>query len=339
MDKETEWLHALTRQIHVGGDVVGDAANDVDNDITCITITGSNMRKLRGLVLITGGYDKGFAMTSTLILDPKTEQFKKGPRMITPRCVHISVTLFDGNVAVFGGFNRGGSNCDLPYCEIVDTKKLQCRPLRDMLNQRSGASAVVLHDGDVLIIGGKGTGNVFHANCEGYSPKYEAFYHISAKLSKPRTCHAASLLHDGRVFVCGGSPDLHSILHTTEIYDPSSDSFSLGPNMASRRYRHSATTMFDGRVIVCGGDDGTVGALSDSEIYDPIANTFSRGPLMSVRRQGHYSCLLPDGIVMVGGGLRALAKLTTEIYDPRTNEFTLGPGQHDTNVTSSATLF
>jgi hypothetical protein len=97
--------------------------------------------------------------------------------------------------------------------------------------------------------------------------------------------------------------------------------------------------MFDGRVVVCGGDDGTVGALSDTEIYDPIANTFSRGPLMSVSRQGHYSCLLPDGRVMVGGGVRAIAKWTTEIYDPRTNEFTLEPDQHDTNVTSSATLF
>ena len=58
-------------------------------------------------------------------------------------------------------------------------------------------------------------------------------------LGTKRAGHSASLLPNGNVLVAGGSTDLSDVLagatsalKTTEIYDPATQLFTAGPNLA-----------------------------------------------------------------------------------------------------------
>ncbi len=76
-----------------------------------------------------------------------------------------------------------------------------------------------------------------------------------------RSSASMTLLRDGRVLMAGGDDprvvdftEPRAIYYTTTaIYDPKSNSWSPGPNLAEGRSDHSATLAPDGRVIFLGG--------------------------------------------------------------------------------------
>ena len=72
------------------------------------------------------------------------------------------------------------------------------------------------------------------------------------------------MLNDGRVLVTGGTGAKAS----TEIYDPSTNSWSSGVDMIEWRYRHVATTLDDGRILVTGGN-GKDEVLAEAELFVP----------------------------------------------------------------------
>ncbi|CAF4569247.1 unnamed protein product [Rotaria sp. Silwood2] len=81
-----------------------------------------------------------------------------------------------------------------------------------------------------------------------------------------RSYHQASLLPDGRVLITGGYGE--RTVNTTELYDPSTETFSVGPHMASARSFHKATILKDGKVLVTGGSTGSR-SLETAELYFP----------------------------------------------------------------------
>ncbi len=65
-----------------------------------------------------------------------------------------------------------------------------------------------------------------------------------------------TLLPDGRVLVVGGEdPDTSGYVYytTTEIYDPSTNTWQDGPDLLEPRANHTATLMPDGSVLLAGG--------------------------------------------------------------------------------------
>jgi len=78
---------------------------------------------------------------------------------------------------------------------------------------------------------------------------------------------------DGRVLITGGEG--FGATASTEIYDPKTNAFSVGPNMTIARHKHSSSLLFDVRVLIFGGrNDATT----------PKTNSFSYGPdLLQVR--------------------------------------------------------
>ena len=92
----------------------------------------------------------------------------------------------------------------------------------------------------------------------------------------PRYTHTATRLSNGKVLIAGGQAwdEFWNpiTLRSTEIYDPSTGTFSSGPNLIARRFSHTATPLQDGRVLFIGGQitDGTV--VDQAEVYDPNAN-------------------------------------------------------------------
>jgi hypothetical protein len=118
-------------------------------------------------------------------------------------------------------------------------------------------------------------------------------------MMSPRSLHTATLLNTGKVLLAGGyvpSGDLD----TAELFDPSSQSFTLTTHdMTVKRADHTATLLKDGTVLLAGPD-------LTAEIFDPSRGieTFTKtGRLPGTTGRGGTTAMLrPDGTVLVAGG-------------------------------------
>src|SRR6185503_3325777 len=91
---------------------------------------------------------------------------------------------------------------------------------------------------------------------------------VSSTMLVERRGHTATRLSDGRVLIAGGENSTGT-LNETELYDPSSGTFSAAANMATARADHSATLLADGRVLIAGGHHAS------TEIFDPSTGAFT----------------------------------------------------------------
>ena len=76
---------------------------------------------------------------------------------------------------------------------------------------------------------------------------------LSTELLQGRGEHTTTLLPDGRLLAVGGRSDAIS-LNSTEIFDPSTESWSAAQDMEYERFDHSAVLLKDGQVLISGGD-------------------------------------------------------------------------------------
>lgn len=150
-------------------------------------------------------------------------------------------------------------------------------------------------------------------------------------LDRPRAVHHATTLADGRVLITGGCTEAgcggFDAGRTSEIYNPTTETFSDGPAMAEARASDTATRLNDGRVLVVGGYPGEgMAPTASAEVYDPASATFSRVGDLGTARADHSATLLADGRVLVAGGLDAGGAVlaTTEVFDPASNSFVAG---------------
>jgi N-acetylneuraminic acid mutarotase len=84
---------------------------------------------------------------------------------------------------------------------------------------RSGHTATLLLDGQVLVVGGASPGlgqNGAWSSGELYNPISGRWTQVANHLAAGRTFHSATLLPNGKVLIAGGMPGLSS----TELYDP-----------------------------------------------------------------------------------------------------------------------
>ena len=192
-----------------------------------------------------------------------------------------------------------------------------------MLSPREFATATLLPDGRVLIVGGIGKGPVL-ASAELYDPATGRFSSAGNTLAPVGEGATATLLLDGRVLIAGGDGSSPTATPTAaaELYDPASGKFSSTGSMTSPRAYHTATLLADGRVLLAGGESGS-GFSSSAELYDPASGTFAATGSMSSARQNHVAARLDDGRVLVAGGDVGTGNrlVSAELYDPATGRF------------------
>jgi N-acetylneuraminic acid mutarotase len=154
-------------------------------------------------------------------------------------------------------------------------------------------------------------------------------------MTAPRFRHTATLLNSGRVLITGGLAVDSGFLQTyqsTEIFDPSTNTFTASGNMIAGRRSHTASLLISGKVLISGGTSNTGTATVTSELYDPATNAFSAGPQMVFDRSGHAAVSLTDGTVLILGGAAntisggvasagGLYLSAAELYNPATNGF------------------
>jgi hypothetical protein len=139
-------------------------------------------------------------------------------------------------------------------------------PAGAMNEPRVNHTATVLVDGTVLLAGGEQSGG---PSTELFYPATEALVAASTMINarSPVTTHTATLLQDGRVLVSWGC-DHAGDLPAAELYDPSTQSFSLTGGTAVCRNGGTATLLTDGSVLVVGGGDGT-DYFDSADLYEP----------------------------------------------------------------------
>ena len=217
-----------------------------------------------GRVLVLGGQDIVPSGPQDVILpfvgtaeifNPETNDWQQAATMDQPLFRQAAVRLSDGRVLVVGGvFLSDGK--ESARAEIYDPATDTWTPTEDMSIERGRPNAILLADGRVLVTGHQRfdfratTGRV-----DIYDPDTDTWT-AADELSQPSDGHSLTLLPDGKVLAAGGeNPVVRSSNYysTTEIFDPSTNSWSPGPELSEPRSSHSATLLPDGRVLLVGG--------------------------------------------------------------------------------------
>ena len=239
--------------------------------------------------------------------------------MAVPRSAHTATLLADGRVMFAGGMiSVRGDEVSTDSVEIYDPRTGAIKASGRLCVPRSGHTATLLRDGNVLITGGGNdqsnlnTAELYRVatgGCELLKP-----------MSVPRERHSATMLPDGRVLITGGTIVKPS--DETEIFDPATRAFVAGPRMHARRAAHSATQLKDGRVLIAGGAASLNLILRSVEIFDPASDAFKEAPPLLVSRYKHAAVLLEDDRVLMLAGSDERdwdgRRNSVELYDLRT---------------------
>src|SRR5205823_5732492 len=223
-------------------------------------------------------------------------------------------------------------------------------PAGTMASPRTGATAVLLTNGRVLMTGGTGTTSPLSTaeflNSDGS-------FTAAPSLNFARSGHTATLLQDGRVLVAGGTGATGSATETAEIFDPSANTWTAAGPLMVARSGHTATLLANGKVLLAGGSaNPSAGGLASLELFDPTSNSFTlAASTLSAARESHAATVLPDGRVLIVGGWDGTTGApvppatagtpnvlaSSDIYDPATGLVSPGPALNIARMNPTAT--
>lgn len=197
---------------------------------------------------------------------------------------------------------------------------------------RKAQSRTLLPNGQILVLGG------YDESQNREQPVSDAYVVDSSKIQKlsqglhvARAGHTATTLPDGTVFIFGGAGTNRQIVTTAELFDPTTQTFSvLSDVIAVPRAFHTATLMIDGTVVLAGGIEAGNEFPTDIQHWDfHTHHATSQQALMLTPRQGHTASLLADGTIRISGGFDRFGRpaAINEIYDPDTHRFRFANSQ------------
>jgi hypothetical protein len=248
-----------------------------------------------------------------------------------------AIPLLDGRVLLVGVSQPPNTNTEVGVVHVFDPATNDVSRLEDRPVVRSwaGQGLVRLADGRVLVTGGQEIAS--DGSFERPAPT-EVIDPVSGSIATvgpmvhSRYGHTATLLSDGRVLIVGGDVSIGpnpASNASTELFDPSTGSFSETGSLNHARMYHRATLLADGRVLITGGVEAGSNTLA-AELFDPANESFTSVGSLHAGRTDHSATLLADGRVLVAGGngLDAAgfvaddAIATAEVFDPQTGQFT-----------------
>lgn len=302
-----------------------------------------------GRVMIAGGLSLPTTTSSIEIYDPSSGRFKGGASlaMIEPRERAASVTLPTGQILIAGGQENVGSGSSLRSAELFDPVSEQSTSTGMLGTRRHDATATLLADGRVLIVGGAdggdgggvggdpGVGSL--SSAEIYDPLTNQFS-PTGSMSTPRERASAVLLADGRVLVVGGYDWNSGSISTSEIYDPDTGQFGNVATMVGGARQSATTTLLtSGKVLIAGGVSTNP---TSAIIYDPLNNSYSFTGSMATARIGAGAVLLPSGKVLLVGGQKAQFAATSliESFDPASGTFAIEGNLSTARANASVSL-
>ncbi|HEX7492134.1 MAG TPA: LysM peptidoglycan-binding domain-containing protein [Candidatus Limnocylindrales bacterium] len=192
-----------------------------------------------------------------------------------------------------------------------------------MKEARRSASATLLKDGRVLIVGGGNGGDPVNGgvlkSAELYDPATGSFT-LTGSMNVARYDAAITTLADGRVLVVGGNDVYSNDVPSAELYDPATGQFTATAPPRESGIDISSTLLRDGRVLVLGWGAGSgPGDQVLADLYDP-----STGQFTALGQLDAFVYLtaaqLNDGRVLVAG-VAPMGSVPSVIFDPSTDKF------------------
>jgi N-acetylneuraminic acid mutarotase len=277
-----------------------------------------------GKVLVAGGSAFGqIGDASAALFDPASGSWSATGNMLEPRSGHSATLLPNGQVLVAGGTTDRPCAAGVPgHCfdelssaELYDPRTGMWSATGSMTVGRVGHPAILLGDGNVLVVGGayfpRDSADVYDATT--------GTWRATGRMTAKREFQTATLLPDGKVLVAGGRDASHSPvkrLASAEQYDPTTSRWSATGSMAIGLIGHTATLLADGKVLVL-GDRGGGTSGSDAELYDPATGLWGATPTWISSLGPCAGIRLADGRVLIVGGVSNGHVLeSSEIYDP-----------------------
>lgn len=243
-----------------------------------------------GEVVFLGGFDSrtGQPLNQVLRFDPSDGRWSQGAPMPVQETGYSIVALSNGLVLIAGGGGLLGGVGALPVVGapggapsggngLLATTWLYSPQLNtwkhggNLRVARSGAAAVLLTDGRVLIAGG------------------------DVPLATP-------------IQLPDGSTDFFGFSNSAEIFDPQNNSWSLVGPMHVARGSDALLALPHGMALAAGGcafaNQGFVSgvALTSAEVFNPATGAWTMTAPLPESRCGASGLLLPDGRALVTGG-------------------------------------
>ena len=165
-----------------------------------------------GRVLVVGG-------ESAEVYAPATGTWSQVGDMATTRYEHAATLLPDGRVLVIGGLIR---TIRLATAEVYTPSTNSWSTVPEMFHPRNRHAAVLLKDGRVLAVDGLGFDAI---ETEFYDP-FANTWTLTGPMAIHRELPTVTLLDDGTVLVVGGFDESSGPLASTELYDPTTESWT-----------------------------------------------------------------------------------------------------------------
>ncbi len=222
-----------------------------------------------GTILLAGGVGTGWSfLADAEIYDPVAGKFVPTGNMTTPRTAHTATLLKDGKVLIAGGHKDRRANITIyASSEIYDPAKHVFQSASEMTVRRHKHDAVLLDNGNVLIVGGSD-----ERDSRAAYTSLEVFETRSGKFRPSGNMNAARYklhgtvvaLKNGKVFIGGGADN-------AEIFDPAKQTSStVGGTYGSTRLFAVATVLRDHRVLITGGYDDRISVAAGAWLYGSL---------------------------------------------------------------------
>jgi N-acetylneuraminic acid mutarotase len=296
-----------------------------------------------GKVLVAGGFVNNTAVASTELYDPATGTWSPAAPMRTARAGFVMVKLANGQVLAAGGYRADGQST--ATAETYDpATNTWTNTANTMGAARGDASIALLGDGRALVAGGMTTNptdpnlDVYLDSAEVYDPSRRLWSGKKTFGGAGRNGGAAVTLGDGRVLYAGGvDGGSGEFFRDAYAFEPVFGKWSQFRIMGTKRTGFTLSSLPGGRALAAGGGNGGA-VLNSAEYYDGVASWQPTLPMITPHVY-HRATTLPSGKVLVAGGLADTGfPITTELYDPASNAWTLAGAMGTTRVAHTQTL-
>lgn len=237
--------------------------------------TGFGVASVDGVIYVIGGHpfdSTKVTIDQTSVYDPLTDEWHSKQHMPEPLAWFATAAIGYEIYVIGGAWFLLGSEKNETWVYSVENN--DWTPKAATPTARGGMEANVVNE-KIYVIGGAGTdGNVLAVN-EVYDPATDT-WSIKTPIPTPVTAYASAVVDD-KIYIIGGltpsenSPN-KSRINLTQIYDPLTDTWSLGAPLPDNQSSISAAatgTMAPKRIYVIG--DGL------NQIYNPTTDSWTQG--------------------------------------------------------------
>lgn len=254
--------------------------------------------------------------------------------LVTARTEATTTVLANGQVLVAGGKTvTNGAVGATATAELYNPATGRFTATGSMPIAVGDATAALLADGEVLVVGGDTPANgalTPTGAAELYDPATGSWSSVAPLPAKLAVFGAVSVrLANGLVLVAGGARVVRNATSATadvELYHPASRSWTRASGMPGAGVVDAvAAQLANGDVLVAGGENellnGARSTTSSSAVYSVARGRWTSTPPMPLAVQWASAARLANGDVLVAGGSTTTAGTPTpaaELFDPAT---------------------